>query len=296
MSLILDALQRAQQEPRDPRDVPGVATAHLPERTPERRWPRALPWIALTIALVGVAWLLFDRMSHSEPVSDGETAPLAVNPRPGQSGTRGMDQRPERTVSPGSAVADRDTQSYSKAKPPVAAKTVSPPSTQQSAADDPAVAALYRRGEKPQLERPQTASATRSEIDSGAGSVVTPGRVENPAQEAASEGVEDPVLDIDALVATAEAVLVQQRLSEHPAPFLSDLSQVDKDAIPTVYYSKHDYTEGGRSTVVLNSKVLAAGDVVGSGLSVEEVLSDSVVLSHHGIQFRLKALNSWVNL
>jgi len=31
-------------------------------------------------------------------------------------------------------------------------------------------------------------------------------------------------------------------------------------------------------------------------MRVEEILSDSVVLDYRGTQFRLRALNSWVNL
>jgi hypothetical protein len=32
------------------------------------------------------------------------------------------------------------------------------------------------------------------------------------------------------------------------------------------------------------------------GMKIEEILPDSVVLNYQGTQFRLRALNSWVNL
>ena len=61
-------------------------------------------------------------------------------------------------------------------------------------------------------------------------------------------------------------------------------------------YLQHDYRSDGGSTVTINGQQARAGQTVGRGVTVEEVLPDSVVLSHAGQQFRLRALNSWVNL
>lgn len=87
------------------------------------------------------------------------------------------------------------------------------------------------------------------------------------------------------------------QLTGHPAPFLADLSQQRKDAIPTLLYSSHDYRDdGGQSSVRINGTVATAGQNLGKGVAVEEILSDSVVLRYEGQVFRLRALNSWVNL
>jgi hypothetical protein len=48
--------------------------------------------------------------------------------------------------------------------------------------------------------------------------------------------------------------------------------------------------------VVLNGKELKVGGSPASGVKVEEILPDSVVLNYRGTEFRLRALNSWVNL
>lgn len=313
MSLILDALQRAQQEPRLPGDVPGVATAHLPEDSPQQRWQRALPWTALALALVALAWLLVERAAGPATVSDRQNpGPVAAQmpaARHAKSPAEGTDDVTERKTPQASTAADSLSRAERGSAPAAAARSV--PAVPREA-PDPAVAALYQRGAAPpQKTQRDVDPAVGVEPSSGTDSVAaveTGRRAQNTTQSATGLSTvnesdaarppdipESPALDIDALVATAESVLAQQSLIEHPAPFLSELSQADKDAIPTVYYSKHDYIEGGRSSVVLNSKVLEAGDKVG-GLNVDEVLSDSVVLSHHGIQFRLKALNSWVNL
>jgi hypothetical protein len=48
--------------------------------------------------------------------------------------------------------------------------------------------------------------------------------------------------------------------------------------------------------VVLNGKELRPGGQPASGVKVVEILPDSVVLDYRGTEFRLRALNSWVNL
>jgi general secretion pathway protein B len=86
-------------------------------------------------------------------------------------------------------------------------------------------------------------------------------------------------------------------LEEHSVPLLSSLSQSTKDSVPTVYYQRHDYSGNrGQSSVVLNGKPLKVGGSPISGMKVDEILPDSVVLSYRGTQFRLRALNSWINL
>jgi hypothetical protein len=46
----------------------------------------------------------------------------------------------------------------------------------------------------------------------------------------------------------------------------------------------------------MNGNTVKAGGSVVPGMKVEEILPDSVVLNYQGTQFRLRALNSWVNL
>jgi hypothetical protein len=107
---------------------------------------------------------------------------------------------------------------------------------------------------------------------------------------------EEPV-DIESLVAQAREEVEDAALAEHPAPFIIELSQRTKDGIPTIYYQRHDYRgDARRSTVVLNGKELRVGGRPATGVKIDEILPDSVVLSHQGTQFRLRALNSWVNL
>ena len=81
----------------------------------------------------------------------------------------------------------------------------------------------------------------------------------------------------------------------HPAVLLENLSQQRKDQVPTIVYTAHDFANEGRSSVTLNQRQLREGDRVGS-IEVIEILPDSVILKINGVVFRLRALNTWVNL
>ncbi len=308
MSLILDALQRAQREPRSRDGVPGVDSLHLPGQRETGGWRRALPWIALAVALIAVAGLLWERRSATAPVD----ARPAVREQPAGPGAASA-AVPEATSRPGNpadepAVGAVPSTGANKRPAPIEsspavesavdAPRVSGPSSTGLPLPEPAVTALYQRSssatrspaaaETPVAEEPVAAAPP----DGGDAPVRQTQRV----ADAVAEATPPSKPDIEALVAKAESALAQSKLSEHPSPFLSELSQVDKDAVPTIYYSRHEYNAQGGATVVLNGQSLAAGEAVGGGVRVEEILEDSVVLSHHGVEFRLKALNSWVNL
>jgi hypothetical protein len=107
---------------------------------------------------------------------------------------------------------------------------------------------------------------------------------------------EEEVIDIEKLLAEAQAELADTKLQDNGVPFLATLSQQTKDSIPTLMYQRHDYSgNSGKSRVLINGKTLSAGAAVG-GVKVVEILPDSVVLEFKGTRFRLRALNSWVNL
>lgn len=103
--------------------------------------------------------------------------------------------------------------------------------------------------------------------------------------------------NLDRILKEAREEMENAGLEDHPAPFLSDLSQRTKDSIPTLYYQRHDYSsDSSQSSVTLNGNTVKTGGSVVPGMKVEEILPDSVVLNYQGTQFRLRALNSWVNL
>ena len=309
MSLILDALNRSRN---DTQQVPGLATSYDVGSSPRARGWRG--WLlpgALVIAVLLIIWLLWERSG------DQAAAPPAASPAPPPGAAAiapapvpaspPAGPAPAPTTAPTSVPAMESVSALSTAErgaaaaagsaplPGPGAETPAEPAAQ--VAEGPAqgadsasasVAALYRQQQLAQREVPAAASAKKA-----AGPEVY-AAAEPAAPEA--RAVQEQPIDIGEILEMAEDELENARLAEHPAPFLSALSQQTKDTIPTLLYQAHDYT--GRkadSFVLINGKTLKQGDS-SKGVRVDEILPDSVVLSFQGTQFRLRALNSWVNL
>ena len=158
------------------------------------------------------------------------------------------------------------------------------------ATDNAAVARLYQnRDAVDDIDAPSPNARTQ----------VGPEQAQPSAAIANSTSVDrnEQSIDIEEVLQRAQAEVEDASLDDHPAPFLSNLSQQTKDDIPTLYYQRHDYSDDQSiSSVVLNGKKVTVGGSPMSGMKVDEILTDSVVLSYRGTQFRLRALNSWINL
>ena len=291
VSLILDALNRSEKERSTGDTVPGLATEHyLDEANTVSSWRQYLPWLALLAALVVIGWLVWDRFSEEAPLqlqplpskapsaelTPVNTLPVQKPPQVDSTAAVGGLAKTEVPEPPAPADAPEDTAVAQPAVP----EDVIELYQQDGGANAVAVATEPAEEQAVEIERPQPVKETLA----------------NPPA-AKSEPVSEENLDIEALVRQAEDDLENARLVEHPAPFLADLSQQKKNQIPTLMYSRHDYRSNSKtSAVTINGKSLRAGGVAGGGVKVVEVLPDSVVLSHQGTEFRLRALNSWVNL
>ena len=288
MSLILDALNRSRQ---DKDSVPNLATHHTFDQMASGK-RQYLPWVALSVAVavVIIGWLVIGRLFAS-PVSDIEVgAPteqvsknITTAGEPGSTEVKEAAAVEEQLVQP---VVDSQT-----LEPVVVALAVNSPEPDTASVaietttpisppviENPAVAQLYQnRNVMDDAPAQQRTSAAALDLY-------------------ADSGNEEPI-DIARVLQSAREEMKDATLDEHPVPLLSALSQQVKDDIPTLYYQRHDYSNNTSiSTVVMNSKTLKVGGNPVNGVKIEEILPDSVVLSYQGTQFRLRALNSWVNL
>jgi general secretion pathway protein B len=306
VSLILDALNRARQ---DTDKVPSLATQHyVDDVVNEGRGRHYLPWLALLVALVIIGWLLLDR--ETEPVSP--SMPQAATPASPQQ------LAPTRAEDNGTAPAPvPERVASAQIKPaPAPPVTASVPRMLESApvtaahpeVSDPAVAELYQQRQAPQTaaknksqpEQALQSTATTQEKESSTSSVekTLVKDVQEPGlADVAGSGQDEEPIDIEKMILKAREDLENANLEEHSVPLLSSLSQQAKDSIPTIFYERHDYSDNpAQSSVVLNGKSVKAGDSPSAGLKVEEILPDSTVLNYRGTPFRLRALNSWINL
>ena len=298
MSLILDALNRSESERRGSGEIPGLATEHFSEASGEgRRVAVYLPWLGMALAVGIIAWLLLDRSGSAVGVSERSapsTLPAVTTAPVVKAAPVASQLVPPANVSesPPPATAVAVTEAV-----PVKSRPVSPSSALRernasiSAPADPAIAALYQQAPSPAAAVNAVAGSSpepRSPTKESAPAVVA----KAPPAPSQSE-----LLDIEAVLENAQKEMENARLPEHPAPFIEDLSQQRKDAIPTLMYSIHNFSgKAGQSSVMINGKSLRAGGNIGKGVRLEEILPESIVLSYKGEQFRLRALNSWVNL
>lgn len=272
MSLILDALNRSREE-RD--DVPTLGTRHSYVEEPQRKkyW---LLGMALIVAIAVIAWLLWER-THSLTGQEPAQAPAPISQAQQPMPAAAMEQKPTRSVAPAPGASVTAPQP----KPVTPTPSVEPPQV-----DSSAVSALYGKEAAP------LASEPLSSQPSAAGQATVKPKAKTKTATTVEQG-----LDIGKLVEQAEGELKNTQLAEHSAPFINDLSQQNKDSIPSIYYKRHEYSgRPGQSLVVLNGKELKPGGSPASGVKIKEILPDSVVLDYRGTQFRLRALNSWVNL
>lgn len=296
MSLILDALNRSRTEAEP---VPGLASEplFLPEN--ESKWVARLPWIALFVALLLIVWLVGDRVFNA-PVADAEAVPSStmeaasgdvakIKPKP--------KPKPKQIVDP--VLADSGTTAVSANKEPIPRAAATAPVTEPPAAV-PAAKTPAKDIERLYAAPRVTAKANAKPVASRkplAGKKPLAKQASTPANKAKPVEVNSEA-DIDKMLQMAERERRSDALEEHDAPMVAALSQPKKDSIPTLIYDRHDYNSAapGRSSVVINGKTLRKGGTAARGVKVDEILSDSVVLKHQGGQFRLRALNSWVNL
>ncbi len=251
MSLILDALQRSEQESEHSSQTPGLHTRHdlidSSRAGPGYRWFIAVVLLAL-LALAVTWW-----------------------------GLRGPAELP-RLPEPSSVVeptVELKAEPESDHEPKAIAVALQP------AHDFAEVVALYE-----QLSSAQSAAEPAG------------GRAQlSAAAEEPTAGEAEPALDIDGLTKLAQAELEAAPVEAHPAPLIVELSQRIKDQIPSIFFRKHDWSSAAAtSSVHLNSGVYRVGDTVAPGLRLVEILPNSIVLDYRGEEFRLRALNSWVNL
>ena len=104
-----------------------------------------------------------------------------------------------------------------------------------------------------------------------------------------------PPVDLAKAMENAAREIGESALSPHPTPLLENLSQQQKDQIPMIVYSEHNFALQGLASVMLNGKRLQSGQRADT-VEVIDILRDSVILRVDDVEFRLKALNTWVNL
>lgn len=273
MSLILDALNRAENERKNQDAVPDLTTLHRPQeldRSPETR--RTLGWIMGVILVLSVTIIVLVVMLRREPVAQvSETA--AAKPTP-------LVTSPEPVVEPITPVPS---------SPPVIVPTVekAPPVAAPSAD----INNLYAAEES---ESPEQINTGVSELYAAEAAITAASEtIVDPFNAPASH----PLTTMAAVAAPTQEVSPRTFDSIKNIPDFNALPWNMRQRIPTIAYARHNYLANGISSVVINNQTTGVGNIIGNGqFVVQDILVDGVVLKHGNAVFKLRALSGWINM
>ena len=295
MSLILDALRRSENG--------GVAASPQPPLPSEQGGGLGKKWLGVVVLVcagLGIAagWMM--RGGATDPMEKEQVvSPMPGSPSSGDSGTSselvrddGMSSAPEPELSPSTPLASAADTSF----------VVAPQNNAGSAAaraEDERIAALHQQmwSDAASLGAAEGQGTEQSGAPiSAAEKLDAPTLIESaPATSSSSSPSIAPPIDLVAAIERAAREVGEPSLVPHPTVLLENLSQQQKDQIPTIVYTEHIYAEGAAPLVELNGQRLRPGQRTGA-ITVEDILVDSVILRVNGVSFRLRALNTWVNL
>lgn len=308
MSMILDAIKRSKEGPEGGGSVPSLDTEHY-EAPDKPIWKKAVFKLA-SLATVGVmvvvlaVWYLPGRDGSGTSVAKGGDSAVratkektgdAVAATPKDSGPDAKSQSPLISSTPVLVSSTKDDSSRLssgaiRATRPVVIPTETQPA-KKSGPNAEALSSLYAAMNEEVDAALDSSTASDAEIEAAPDAVNQGAEVKESSEE-----VEDgTAVDFAEILAQAQKELGVQPLVDSSEPLLETLSQQTKDQIPSLIYSEHNYSENGRSGVVLNGQSLTERQRVGP-FTVVEILPDSVILRWRETQFRVRARNSWINM
>lgn len=292
MSLILDALRRSEGS-----ETTSVSIASTePEALGQPRKGKAV-LIVLCCLLLGVAagWLIRgageSAQSLTEPAATSQATPATEgDSEPSILASLNTASEPTQIEGERRAVASDSTPAAARdADTGMAVNAMAEGSATEADARQPSVALLNSQMWADADADLQADPATEARESAEGVAISKPDIGAEPPPSIA------PPIDLAAAIEKAAREVGEPSLVPHPAVLLENLSQRQKDQVPTIVYTAHDFATADRSSVTLNQRRLRIGERVGV-IEVIEILPDSVILKVNGVVFRLRALNTWVNL
>jgi hypothetical protein len=295
MSLILDALRRSENG--------GVAASPQPPLPAEQGGGLGKKWLGVFVLVcvgLGIAagWMM--RGGATDPMEKEQVvSPMSGSLSSSDSGVSseplrddGMSSAPGTELSPSTPLA-------SAAGTSLVAQPQNNAGSDAAGAENERIAALHQQmwSDAASLGAAEGRGAEQSGAPiSAAEKLDAPTLTESaPATFSSSSPSIAPPIDLVAAIERAAREVGEPSLVPHPTVLLENLSQQQKDQIPTIVYAEHVYAEGAAPLVELNGQRLRPGQRTGA-ITVEDILVDSVILRVNGVSFRLRALNTWVNL
>ena len=291
MSLILDALKRSETEQKITRQISVVDEPSIDRK----RFPLGLiGWVAcLAVAvLIGLGYGWFESGAATAKATEKgyPLAEVAVD--------RPVMHEPDVQLTADRAQSRGEHQREMRSESGRLPKTGGPNASQGEALRRPPGLSSE---ELTALNRAMWVDAGESEPQAAdqRGAELLPNRGEaaskNPSVTATEPLAAPAAVDLQEVMQRLALETGDVALSPHAVPLLENLTQQQKDMVPTIIYSMHQYSGDDSTFVELNGSRLRAGESSDT-IRVIEILADSIIVNAAGIDFRLSALNSWINL
>lgn len=295
MSLILDALNKNEREQNsDKNKVPDINTLHSQAYSPEeeggkQKWLFVGIGILIILLLILVAVLLVKDFGGSErSMKSDETQ--SRNSKQAVSTLTQKEQVAEKVLATGAIE-----------RPPKVSAPITPQSTNLQQPDDD-IQSLYapQIDENPKIiyepkvkeaePAPQLNSVDREHAAAIWQEMQRLNQTPDWEDEQETIKEESSTPEVDSI---PEDIAAEDQLDHYvKVPFLHELPVSLQNAIPTLMYNAHEFDQG---FVVLNKKRYAVGDTLPSGVAVDKILYDGLLLKYQNKQFKLSSLSSWVN-
>ncbi len=289
MSLILDALNRADNERKNQDAVPGLNTVHpapvmvVEEKSGSKNGLYIAICLAIIALVASVYWFIGKPGGAAEINAQVGHTQVAKPPAVNTASSLAQPPEAKALVSPDTAsqsiadgqsiAATKPAESLIASKPTAAVEQLYTAPETQAAAADPQVNELYS------AEAPAASEAIEEPFPESVPYAGEPTHITNTGRG----GMENiPSRNF------ATIVNVQD---------FNELPWNTKQQIPTISYQRHNFLAGGVSTVVINGQTLGVGNIAASSqLVVQEIFEDGVVLKRGNVIFKLRALNGWINM
>ncbi len=287
MSLILDALNRADNERKNQDAVPGLNTVHpapvmVLEDKPENKQKLYIAISFSIIALIGcVYWFIakpkMNPVNNNPAEVTSQNLVSADNPaqsKPQTAVVLQAENKASGTANATSVAEAAPVESVIAPKPTAVVEQLYAAPESKPVSADPQVNQLYA------AEEPAVSES-----------------IEDPFAQPAIAAQPSLITDTTGIRGVAEAPPARTFASLTNVQDFNELPWNTKQQIPTISYQRHNFLAGGVSTVVINGQTLGAGNIAASSqLVVQEIVEDGVVLKRGNVIFKLRALNGWINM
>jgi Type II secretion system protein B len=267
MSLILDALKRAEYERKSSENSSLVTEVISPDGPKESSLPGKNPmnwrWVLLLVIVGSILVLVFFNKQVKIDFKEKElNISTTLNPAIHQS---------KELTRHASSVGSQSFVENTTHKPQLVTELYEQASSSMPKVNDIQVAQLY-------TDNTSISSISADEI-------------------AISAAVENPLPDInDQLPRNLRTDSDVRRLVDTEATAFEELSFNQKQLFPSINYSQHNYLGNSASSVVINGELMRVGSRITQDLTLEEIVEDGVIFNFYHKRVSFKALNSWINM